>query len=123
MRALVIDDSRAMRTFLRQLLTKHDFEVDEAGDGLEAQERVRQHGPFDIAFVDWNMPRCNGHEFVVAVRNEPRWNDLKLIMATTETEADQIIKALDAGADEYLMKPFDEASVVDKLRLLGVHTR
>ena len=79
--------------------------------------------PFDIAFVDWNMPRCNGHEFVVAVRNEPRWNDLKLIMATTETEADQIIKALDAGADEYLMKPFDEASVVDKLRLLGVHTR
>jgi len=120
MRALVIDDSRAMRTFLRRLLTRLGFDVVEAADGLEAQDRMEDPGAIDLALIDWNMPKCDGFEFLVAVRGDSRWNDVKLIMATTESEVDQIVKALDAGVDEYLMKPFDEAAVVDKLRLIGV---
>ncbi len=120
MRVLVIDDSRAMRTFLRRLLTRLGFEVVEAADGLEAQDRMKDSGQIDLALIDWNMPKCDGFEFLVAVRSHSKWNDVKLLMATTESEVDQIVKALDAGADEYLMKPFDEAAVVDKLRLIGV---
>lgn len=120
MRALVIDDSRAMRTYVRMVLDKAGFEIVEAGNGKEALQRLEENWPIDVAMVDWNMPICNGYEFVKEARANDAWNDMRIVMATTESEIDQIVKALDAGANEYLMKPFDQDAILDKLAIVGV---
>ena len=119
MLALVIDDSRTMRTILGQLLKKLGHAVIEAGNGREALERVRQQRP-DLAFVDWNMPEMDGLDFVRAVRADPACRDLRLIMVTTETESGRIATALEAGANEYIMKPFTAGALAQKLELIGV---
>ena len=74
----------------------------------------------DVVLVDWNMPEMDGLEFIKAVRRDTRYKGLPVLMVTTETETDQMLRALTAGADEYLMKPFQKESLVDKLRLVGV---
>lgn len=119
MRALVIDDSRAMRSLLSHMFTGFGFEIVEAGDGLEALQRLQDGGSFDIALVDWNMPHMNGFEFVKAVRNQDIYRSLKLMMVTTEVEMSQVIKAIEAGAHEYVMKPFTKEIMADKLKMLG----
>ena len=80
MRALVIDDSRAIRLILGQILKALKIEVVEAGHGLEALERLKETGPLDLALVDWNMPEMNGFEFVCAVRKDDQYKDMKLMM-------------------------------------------
>ena len=70
--------------------------------------------------VDWNMPEMDGLELITTLRNDARYSGMVLLMVTTETETDQILRALSAGADEYLMKPFHKDGLVDKLRLVGV---
>lgn len=120
MRALVVDDSRAIRMILGKMLREAGFEVFEAGHGGEAIERLEQLGPMDLALVDWNMPTLNGYEFISRIRAERRYRWMRLMMVTTETEVEQMQKALDAGADEYLMKPFTREAVLDKLQLLGL---
>ena len=105
MRALVIDDSRAVRMILGKMLRDLGFEVSEAGHGLEALERLEDQGKMDLAVVDWNMPQMNGYDFVTAVRSKPEYDDLQLMMVTTETEMSQVVKAINAGANEYVMKP------------------
>ena len=120
MQALVIDDSRAMRSILRRILTGLGFEVHEAGDGREGLERLRELGHVDIALVDWNMPVMNGYEFIRAVRADASYQDVWLMMVTTESETARVVKALAAGANEYVMKPFTNDVIVDKLRLLGL---
>jgi two-component system chemotaxis response regulator CheY len=70
--------------------------------------------------VDWNMPEMNGLELVKAIRREDRFRNMAVVMVTTETEPEQMLRALTAGADEYLMKPFQKEGLVDKLRLVGV---
>jgi two-component system chemotaxis response regulator CheY len=120
MRALVIDDSRAMRAILGQMLRQTGFEVAEAGNGREGLERLRQLERADVALVDWNMPEMNGFEFVRAVRADPAYRELRLVMVTTETEASQVTSALEAGANEYVMKPFNRDVIVEKLGLLGL---
>jgi two-component system chemotaxis response regulator CheY len=120
-RALVIDDSKAIRIILRKLLGELGFEVDEAADGREALRRLdRSSGPFDLALVDWNMPEMNGLEFVREVRGRGGHEDLTMVMVTTETEASQVVRALAAGANEYIMKPFSRDVLVDKLSMLGL---
>ena len=121
MRALIVDDSRFFRGFLRGLLELRGVECEEAGDGQAALDRIHASEPFDLAFVDWNMPVMNGLEMVTQVRAEG-YRDVKVLMVTTEAEDDYIVRALDAGADEYLMKPFDDAALGDKLALMGVET-
>ena len=121
MRALIVDDSRFVRGFLRGLLELRGVECEEAGDGQAALDRIHASEPFDLAFVDWNMPVMNGLEMVTQVRAEG-YRDVKVLMVTTEAEDDYIVRALDAGADEYLMKPFDDAALGDKLALMGVET-
>ncbi len=74
----------------------------------------------DVCLVDWNMPVMNGLDFVVAVRKVPEWRDIALMMVTTESEHGQIVRALAAGAHEYLIKPFPVEAIEDKLRLLGL---
>lgn len=120
MRALIIDDSRAMRMLLHGLMKELGFEVVEAGDGLQALEVLESTGAVDVALVDWNMPVMDGHEFVLAVRARPEFAGLRLIMVTTETEMDRVASALDAGADEYAMKPVGREVLAEKLGLVGI---
>jgi len=119
-RALVIDDSRAMRTILGKMLRSIGFEVIEASDGREGLSQLECAGKVDLALVDWNMPNMNGFEFVQAVRAEPIWDAIQLMMVTTETETDQVVKALEAGANEYVMKPFTRDVILEKLEILGL---
>jgi two-component system chemotaxis response regulator CheY len=119
MRALIVDDSRFVRGFLRGLLTERGIDCEEAGDGQVAMDRLHEGEPFDLALVDWNMPVMNGLEMLQRMRAEG-YVDVKVMMVTTEAENDFIIRALDAGADEYLMKPFDDEALSEKLAMLGL---
>lgn len=119
MRALVVDDSRAIRVVIGRLLKELGFEVVEAGNGREALARLHESRP-DVILVDWNMPEMNGFEFLVAVREEAAFTDVPLMMVTTETEVNQMSRALEAGANEYVMKPFSREALVEKLSVLGV---
>jgi len=121
MRALVVDDSRAIRVVLKKMLTEGGFNhLDEAAHGLEAME-VLANGPApDVILVDWNMPEMNGLEMIRAVRSNPELRRIPIVMVTTETEYDQVVKALAAGASEYVMKPFTKDIIMDKLDMLGV---
>lgn len=119
MRAIVIDDSRAMRMILKRCLAPLGFECAEATDGNDAMARLKEIGRPHLALVDWNMPGMNGHEFVRAVRQHHWFDDMKIMMVTTETEMEQVCKALEAGANEYVMKPFTEEVIREKLEILG----
>jgi len=120
MKALVVDDSRAMRLILGRLLKTLGFEIAEAGNGQEALAAIHASGPFDLALVDWNMPVMNGLELVKAVRKEQSLDTLRIMMVTTETQPEQLMQALAAGANEYLMKPFSSAAVAEKLAVMGM---
>jgi two-component system chemotaxis response regulator CheY len=119
MRALIVDDSRFVRGFLRGLLEERGIECEEAGDGHAGMERLHAGVPFDFALVDWNMPVMDGLEMLKQLRADG-FSDMKVMMVTTEAENDFIIRALDAGADEYLMKPFDDEALSEKLAMLGL---
>jgi len=120
MRALVIDDSRTVRIIIRKILTEAGLEVSEAGNGREALDQLRQLPEVDLILVDWNMPEMNGLDFVTAVRSDRAYDPVRIMMVTTETEQSQVILALKAGANEYLMKPFTKDVLVAKLSLLDV---
>ena len=121
MHAMVIDDSRAMRMILKRIVTKLDFDAVEAGDGQEALNLLADMPEVpELALIDWNMPNMNGLEFVTNVRSEPRLREMTLVMVTTESEQSQIVRALAAGAHEYVIKPFTEGAMIEKLALLGL---
>jgi two-component system chemotaxis response regulator CheY len=120
MRALVIDDSRTMRRIIIGILAPLGFDSVEAADGQEALEALEGGLAVDLACIDWNMPNLDGLGFVMAVRRDGRWRDVTLMMVTTESEHDQIVRALAAGAHEYLIKPFTPDAIRDKLQLLGL---
>jgi two-component system chemotaxis response regulator CheY len=120
MHALLIDDSRAIRLILGRMLGELGFEVDEAANGREGLARLDAGLQPGLVLVDWNMPEMNGLEFVAAVRQAPYSSTARVMMVTTETEVPQMVLALEAGADEYLMKPFTRDSIVEKLLLLGL---
>ena len=119
MHALVIDDSRTTRTIISRLLKALDYETIEAADGHEAL-RVLASGELPgIAFVDWHMPEMSGIEFVQIVRADRRCDGMRIVMVTSENELDRVSEALAAGANEYLMKPFNRAALEEKIALLG----
>lgn len=120
MRGLIIDDSRAIRSILGNMLRELGFDVADAGNGREGLDRLRQLGRVNVVLVDWNMPEMNGLEFVQAVRADPAYGGLPLVMVTTETEMAQMVRALEAGANEYVMKPFTKEVILEKLEMLGV---
>jgi two-component system chemotaxis response regulator CheY len=120
-RAVVIDDSKAIRMILEKTLTGLGYEVVQARNGKEALELFQKDaGGYSLALVDWNMPEMNGLEFVKRLRSEPRFASVLLVMVTTETQVEQMVAALEAGANEYVMKPFTREIIEDKLRLLGL---
>ena len=121
MRALVVDDSRAMRKIVGRILAGAGLDVIEAGDGQEALDLLEaEDAPPALACVDWNMPVMDGLTFITEVRKRPEWRGITLMMVTTESEQEQIVRALAAGAHEYLIKPFTGESLLEKLDLLGL---
>lgn len=118
MRAMVVDDSKAMRTILKRLLGECGYtDILEAGNGREGLEAMQSGAP-ELALVDWNMPEMSGIEFVAAVRANQEWNNVILMMITTETSIDKIQEALATGADEYVMKPFTKEVLLEKLEII-----
>jgi len=120
MQALVVDDSRAMRAILTRLLDGLGFDVAQAGDGQEALEVLGGGVRPDVILVDWNMPVMDGLTFIKQCRAHDEYRDIVLMMVTTESEQAQIVRALAAGAHEYVIKPFTEDVIAEKLALLGL---
>lgn len=120
-RALVLDDSRATRMMLRRILGQLGFEdVAEAEHGIQGLQQLGANEAIELVLVDWNMPEMDGLTFVKEVRADTRYADVRLVMVTTESEIENMIRALDAGADEYVMKPFTPGALREKLELLGM---
>ena len=115
MKALVIDDSRAMRTIIGQILRSIGYEVADASNGREGLQRVSEVGPLNLILVDWNMPEMNGIDFVRALRSDRKNDDVRVMMVTTETEMKRMAEALEQGANEYVMKPFTRDVILQKL--------
>ena len=120
MRALVIDDSRAARMAVCKILKDVGMETDEAENGVDALMKLKGEGPFELCMVDWNMPVMSGYDFVKEVRKNPDYNNITLVMVTTENEMSQVVKAMSAGVNEYVMKPFTEEVILEKLEILGL---
>jgi len=120
MLALVVDDSRAMRSILTRLLSGLGFDVAQAGDGAEAMQVLDAGTRPDVILVDWNMPVMDGLTFIKTVRGREDLRDISLMMVTTESEQGQIVRALAAGAHEYVIKPFTDEVIAEKLALLGL---
>ena len=120
MHALIVDDSTTMRMILKLHLKKLGFDVTEAINGRDALDRLKGMAKADLVMVDWNMPEMDGISFVRAVRAEGHYATLPLMMVTTNTDRAHVAEALDAGADEYIMKPFTGDMIREKLELLGL---
>ncbi len=120
MKAIVVDDSRATRIILKRALAKEGFEVVEAGDGRQAMDELKKTGAIDLALVDWNMPVMTGYELICELRKRKEMDSMAIMMVTTESELCQVQRALDAGANEYVMKPFTPDVLREKLLLLGL---
>lgn len=117
-KCLVVDDSKVIRKVARHILETLEFSVDEAGDGSEAIERCRQEMP-DVILLDWNMPIMSGMDFLCALRRTEGGDAPKVVFCTTENGLNHIQAAIDAGADEYVMKPFDRDTLHSKLQMVG----
>ena len=120
MNALLIDDSRAMRLILGRMLRELGLETEEASNGREALAHLDAGLDPDLILIDWNMPEMTGIEFVEVARRAPYSSTARLVMVTTEIEVPQVLRALEAGADEYVMKPFTKEALFEKLHLLGI---
>jgi two-component system chemotaxis response regulator CheY len=121
MLALVIDDSRVVRTIIGSILRELGMDVIEAADGKEALGCMQKNPDVNLVLVDWNMPVMNGLEFIQAVRAERANDGVRIMMVTTETDAAQVTRALAAGANEYLMKPFSKEILVAKISMLDFY--
>ena len=116
----MIDDSRVMRRIVAGILEDLGYEVQQAGHGREGLDALEGGFVPDLCCVDWNMPVMDGLQFVSAVRSNPSWRQVTIMMVTSESEHGQIVKALAAGAHEYVIKPFTADAIRDKLALLGL---
>lgn len=120
MKALVVDDSRAMRMILSGALREAGIQdVAQAQHGKEGYDYLTGHPETNLVLVDWNMPEMNGIDMVKAVRQQENLGGVKIMMVTTESEMAHMQQAIEAGANEYVMKPFTKDVIIDKLRLLG----
>ena len=120
MLALVVDDSRTMRTILRRTLRSLGYDTIEAEHGAAALDLLEAGASPDVILIDWNMPVLDGLGFIHAVKQRPGWRHLVLMMVTSEAETSAIVRALAAGAHEYLVKPFTTEAIAEKLQILGL---
>jgi len=117
---LVVDDSKVIRKVARHILEALNFNVEEAGDGREALDRCQAGELPDVILLDWNMPVMSGMEFLRSLGASGFSSRPKVVFCTTENDVAHIRAAIDAGADEYMMKPFDRETLESKLQLVGV---
>ncbi len=118
MKAMVVDDSKSIRQIERKYLEEMGFTVVEAENGEEALKVLKENPDIRLILLDWHMPVMNGYEFLKAVRANPEWSGIKIMMVTTENQQKSVIDAIMAGANEYLMKPFDKEMLANKIRYL-----
>ena len=119
MKCLVVDDSRVVRKVARRIVEDFGFECDEAADGLKADEACQLEMP-DAILLDWNMPVMSGIEFLEKLREMDDGNHPKVVFCTTENDASHIQRAIQAGANEYIMKPFDSEIIESKFSQIGL---
>ena len=117
---LLVDDSRAVRLVGRRMMGAFGLEVLEAEDGKQALEVARANPELDAILLDWNMPIMDGMEFLTALRAEDRQKQPIVVMCTTQNDMPRIVQAMQAGANEYIMKPFTEDIIRDKFEETGV---
>ncbi|HEX7652173.1 MAG TPA: response regulator [Verrucomicrobiae bacterium] len=123
MKMLIVDDSKAMRGFLQHLAAELSFKTEEAEDGREGLHKLIKNDPgdpFTVALIDWDMPVMNGLELVQTVRQNRDFDNVRLMMVTTQNSLERVAIALEAGADDFLMKPVTKESLEEKLQILGV---
>ncbi len=116
---LVVDDSSVVRKIARRILEELNFQIIEAENGERALEACRRAMPTAV-LLDWNMPVMDGHQFLLELRRLPGGDLPKVVFCTTENNIDHISRALEAGADEYIMKPFDRDIITDKFHEVGL---
>jgi two-component system chemotaxis response regulator CheY len=120
-KALIVDDSKTIRMVLSRILRELGYEVCEAENGIDALKMIQsEKAAVNLVLADWNMPEMNGLDLVKHLRQNPELASLKVIMVTTETEVDHIVSALEAGANEYVMKPFTKDILIGKLEMVGI---
>jgi two-component system chemotaxis response regulator CheY len=119
-RALVVDDSRVVRLIVAQTLREVGMEVVEAANGIAALEQLERYDDLKLMLLDWNMPEMNGIELLTKVREQRCYDGIQILMVTSESEGAQVSRALKAGANEYLMKPFGKEVLIAKLNLMDV---
>ena len=115
---LIVDDSKVIRKVARHMLETFDFSVQEAEDGRQALDRCEETMP-DVVLLDWNMPVMSGIEFLKSLRGGSYPVQPKVVFCTTESDTAHIRAAIEAGADEYVMKPFDRETLQSKLEIVG----
>lgn len=119
MQALIVDDSKVVRLASARILDDLNIKHDHAEDGLQALEKVKNSN-YDFVLLDWNMPNMDGIDFFKKAKQLPQFSNTKVIFCTTESDMDKITKALEEGASEYVMKPFNREIIEDKLKYLGL---
>jgi len=116
---LIVDDSRVIRTVARRIMEQMDYAVEEAGDGLTGLRACHEKMP-DLIFLDWNLPTMKGVDFVRSVRGQHDGGQPVILFCTTENDVDEIAGAMAAGANDYVLKPFDAAQIRGKLADIGI---
>jgi two-component system chemotaxis response regulator CheY len=116
---LVIDDSRVIRTVARRIFEELQFSTGEAEDGMSALRACREQMP-DLIFLDWDMPSMTGLDFLKSLRGQPGGKHPVVLFCTTENDAGEIAHAMAAGANDYIMKPFDRLILRAKLAEIGI---
>lgn len=117
MKVLIVDDSKAMRSIIGRIVKKLGHEFVEASDGRDGLAKLDEDRSIELALIDWNMPFVSGVEMVKAVRARPEFSGLPMLMVTSESEVERVLAAMEAGADEYLMKPFTDEELASKIAL------
>ena len=120
-KALIVDDSKTSRIVLGRILKEFGYQVCEASNGKDAMKvMATEKAAVNLVLADWNMPEMNGLDLLKQLRQDPDLHSLRVIMVTAETELDHIASALEAGANEYVMKPFTKGILREKLELVGI---
>lgn len=115
MKILVVDDFSTMRRIVKNILKQLGFEnIEEAEDGGQAYQKVKEGG-FGFVITDWNMPNVDGLAFLQSVRNDPQYKDLPVLMVTAEAEKEKVVTAVQAGVDNYIVKPFTAEVLKEKM--------
>ncbi len=120
MRLLIVDDSKTIRLILANYTRTLGYESQEASDGLEALEILEKDQDFEAVLLDWDMPRMDGLSLLKILREDRRFDNLKIMMVTAQGSYENVTQALACGANDYLMKPFDESMFDQKMRILGL---